>query len=85
MSRMLVKLNEETEGRFDSAIRYRLQEIRYYHYNNECEFRKLLSREVRDVFRSRPLKAKVSVLVKCVCPDLIKQRRMRKMQKAKNK
>lgn len=75
---MLRKLDEVTEGKYFAAIDKRLKVLEYYHYNNEGEFRKMLSPHLREVYKEQSFKNKVKLRLRCMFPGLVKKFREKK-------
>lgn len=81
MMRMLRKLDEETYGKYTDAISYKLKELQYFRYNNECEFEKMLSPELREVYKKQPLVNRIRLRIKCLFPGLIRNYRQKRFTK----
>ncbi len=67
---MLNILNEETAGKYDSVIQKKLlfNEFRNHVTENECK--KALSKKYREIFKTLPIKNRVSIRIKAVFPFL---------------
>lgn len=81
MSRMLVKLNEETDGKYADSIEFKLKEFKFQKYNNNGEFRKMLSPEFREIHKILPFFSKVKLVVRCIVPGLVLKCRQKRFTK----
>ena len=81
MTRMLRKLDEETDGKYADAINYKLKELQYYRFNTEGEFKKMLSPELREVYKKQSFTNRLKLRLRCLFPNVIQKYRQKRFTK----
>ena len=80
---MLLKLDEETEGKYSDAIRYKLKENEFYLLNNSGHYGAMLSPEFKEIYDNLSLKGKIKLRLRRRFPRFVALYRERCKRKLK--
>lgn len=68
----LLALNEDTEKKYDLVIYKKLREIEFELLSMRENWKKMLNKEYKDIFRNLPFKSRIKIRIKATFPFLIK-------------
>ena len=77
MKSMLLKLDEETEGKYSGAIQYKLKENEFYLLNNNGDYGAMLSSEYKEIYNNLHWKGKLKLRLRRCFPWLVSLHRKR--------